>query len=148
MSDFDLPGFNSAALTPLLDEFAPTGRSALLPALHAVQSAYGYLPEPVAAEVGRRLGVPLADVHGVIDFYSMFYRQPTGQSVIHVCCDPACALSGSDEVLRAISQYLGVAPGDVTADGRFTVLRAPCLGLCDHAPGVLAGETAFGHVDA
>lgn len=148
MSDFDLPDFNPAALNSLLDDFAPAGRSGLLPALHAVQSVYGYLPEQVAEEVGRRLGVPLADVYGVIDFYSMFYGEPTGQTVIHVCCDPACALSGADNVLEATSRHLGVVPGDITPDGQYTIVRAPCLGLCDNAPGVLVGETAFGHADS
>jgi len=147
MSDFDLPELNLAALTTLLDEFAPYGRSGLLPALHAVQSVYGYLPEPVAEEVGKRLGVPLADIHGVIDFYSMLYRDPTGQTVIHVCCDPACALSGADAVLESVCRNLGVAPGVMSADGQYTVVRAPCLGLCDHAPAMLVGETALGQAD-
>ena len=59
-------------LRSILAELAPQGRPALLPALHAAQQIYGWLPEPVAAEVGRALGVPLADVYGVIDFYAMF----------------------------------------------------------------------------
>ncbi|MGH2625810.1 MAG: NAD(P)H-dependent oxidoreductase subunit E, partial [Anaerolineales bacterium] len=68
-----------APLLPVLERLAPQGRTALLPALHAAQSLYGHLPEPVAAEVGRALGVPLADVFGVIDFYAMFYRRPVGR---------------------------------------------------------------------
>src|SRR5690242_15469038 len=95
------PAIDLAPLRPLLTELQPQGRPALLPALHAAQKIYGYLPEPVAAAIGRALGVPLADVYGVIDFYAMFYREPVGRRIIRVCVDPACALAGSDAVLAA-----------------------------------------------
>src|SRR5437764_4826845 len=128
MTDFDL-----APLQTVLAELAPQGRPALLPALHAAQAIYGYLPEPVAAEVGRALGVPLSEVYGVIDFYAMFYREPVGRTLVRICTDPACALAGGEELLAAASGHAGVAPGEITADGAFTVERAPCLGLCEHA---------------
>ncbi len=137
MSDFDFVPLQRA-----LEGIAPQGRLALLPALHIAQSIYGYLPQPVAGEIGRILGVPLADVYGVIDFYSMFYRDAVGKTVIQVCDDPACALAGSGEVLATLCARLGVELDQVSADGRFTIERAPCLGLCDHAPGVLVGDTA------
>lgn len=137
MSDIDLSPLND-----ILAKYIPLGRSGLMPALHAAQSCYGYLSEPVAARIGQALGVPLADVYGVIDFYAMFYRQPVGDMVVHVCCDPACALAGSDALLEAFRQYQkNASPGK-----SFTVERAPCLGLCDHAPALLAGETAFARV--
>src|SRR5438034_1251805 len=103
-------------LRSLLAELAPQGRPALLPALHAAQRLYGWLPEPVAAEVGRALGVPLADVHGVIDFYAMFSRQPMGRSVVRVCSAPICALAGGDAVADALCRYLKVEPEDVIAE--------------------------------
>ena len=139
MSDFDLTPLQS-----VLSDYAPQGRSALLPALHAVQKLYGHLPEPVAAEVGRTLGVPLADVYGVIDFYSMLYRQPTGKTIVRVCTDPACALAGGDSLLNSICQHLSVSPDEPSPDGAFSVERAPCLGLCEHAPALLVGEHAVG----
>jgi NADH-quinone oxidoreductase subunit F len=137
MSDLDFVPLQRA-----LEEISHQGRAALLPALHAAQSIYGYLPQPVAEEICRILDVPLADVYGVIDFYSMFYREAVGKTVIQVCDDPACGLAGSGEVLDALCRRLGVELNQVSADGRFTVERAPCLGLCDHAPGVLVGEAA------
>ncbi|MBI3760970.1 MAG: NAD(P)H-dependent oxidoreductase subunit E, partial [Chloroflexi bacterium] len=130
-------------LAPVLANHAPFGRAALLPALHDAQSLYGYLPEPVAAEVARALRVPLADIYGVIDFYSMFYREPRGKTIVAVCGDPACALAGGDAVLNKVCRHLKVTPGAATADGRYIVERAPCLGLCEYAPAVLVGETAF-----
>ncbi len=141
MSDFDL-----STLKPILSNLAPQGRTALLPALHAAQSIYGYLPEPVATEIGRTLRVPLVEVYGVIDFYAMLYREPVGKKIIRVCGDPACALAGSDILLERLCQRLDVAPNEITPDGEFTVERAPCLGLCDRAPAVLVGEEPIGQV--
>ncbi len=139
MSDFDFTALHSA-----LEAISIQGRTALLPALHAAQEIYGYLPQAVAAEIGRILDVPLADIYGVIDFYSMFYRDAVGKTVIQVCDDPACGLAGSDVVLESVCRHLGVAPHEISADGRYTVERAPCLGLCEHAPAVLVGNTAVG----
>ena len=134
-------------LRSILAELAPQGRTALLPALHAAQQFHGWIPEAVATEVGRALGVPLADVHGVIDFYEMLSRQPLGRTVARACNAPACALAGSDELANALCRHLKVAPGEVSSDGEFTVEHAPCLGLCDHAPALLVSETALGRAD-
>ncbi|HEY7559774.1 MAG TPA: NAD(P)H-dependent oxidoreductase subunit E, partial [Candidatus Binatia bacterium] len=132
-------------LRSLLAELAPQGRPALLPALHVAQQFYGWLPESVAAEVGRALGVPLADVHGVIDFYVMFKRRPAGRTVMRVCSAPVCALAGANAVADALCRHLQIEPGEVSADGALTVEHAPCLGLCDLAPALLIGEAAVGH---
>jgi NADH-quinone oxidoreductase subunit F len=112
--------------------FVALGRAGLLPALHAAQSITGWISEPIAAEIARALNVPLADVHGVIEFYSMFYNHPIGQTVVRVCTDPACALRGADGVLAAACQHAKVsAPGETSADGAYTIERSPCLGLCN-----------------
>jgi NADH-quinone oxidoreductase subunit F len=142
MSEIDL-----SPLQARLAELAPQGRAALLPALQSAQALYGYLPEPVAGEVGRVLGVPLADVHGVIEFYTMLYSEPTGKTILRVCTDPACALAGAETVLESFSSYLGVEPGQNSPDGKFTLECSPCLGLCEHAPAVLVNETAIGRAD-
>jgi NADH-quinone oxidoreductase subunit F len=142
MSEIDL-----TPLRAVLERFSPHGRSALLPALHAAQAIYHYLPEPVAAEVGRALDVPLVDVYGVIDFYAMFYREPVGRTMVRVCGDPACALAGGDEVLSAVGRHLNLELDALSADGEFTVERAPCLGLCEHAPALLVDETPIGRAD-
>ena len=142
MSDADL-----IRLRSILAELAPQGRAALLPALHAAQQFHGWLPEAVATEVGRALGVPLADVYGVIDFYEMLSREPLGRTVARVCDAPVCALTGSDDLADALCRHLKVAPGEVGPDGEFTVEHAPCLGLCDHAPALLVGEVALARGD-
>ncbi len=135
-------------LRSILSELASQGRPALLPALHAAQRIQGWLSEAVATEVARALSVPLADVHGVIDFYEMLSRAPVGRTVARVCNAPSCALAGADALADALCRHLKVAPGEVSADGEFTVEHAPCLGLCDHAPALLVGETAVARGDS
>ncbi len=141
MSDLDLTLLHAALSgIPSLD------RSSLLPALHAVQKIYGYIPEAAAAEIAALLGVPLAEVYGVIDFYAMFYREPTARRVLRVCSDPACALKGAETLLQAACDHYSVAADEPTPDGGLMVERSPCLGLCEHAPAVLIEETALGGV--
>jgi NADH-quinone oxidoreductase subunit F len=137
MADLDL-----SPLRITLEPYIPLGRSGLLPALHAAQKLYGWLPEQVAAEVAGSLQVPLADVHGVIEFYSLFYNEPLGRRVIRVCTDPACALRGGDALLDHLCAHHGVTPNGTTADGAVTVEHSPCLGLCDQAPAALVDDEA------
>ncbi len=147
MSDYANSAYDPAPLQGVLDQLAPQGRAALLPALQAAQALYGHLPEAATAEIGRALKVPLAEIHGVIEFYSLLYTQPKGKTVLHVCTDPACALRGGEQVLAALCRRLGVQPGETTPDGAYTVEGAPCLGLCDHAPAIWMGQKAIGRVD-
>ena len=142
MDEIDLAPLKSA-----LKDQMPQGRSALLPALHLAQSLYGYLPETVAEEIGRLLGVPLADVCGVIEFYAMFYAQPVGETILRVCGDPACALRGSDGVQAALSDHLNISTNQVSKDGVYSLESAPCLGFCEHAPVVKVGDSTFGNAD-
>ena len=144
-------------LAPLFSLLAPLrgqGRTALLPALHAAQAEYGYISEAIAEEIGKQLGVPLADVHGVIDFYTLLYREPVGRAVVRVCTDPSCALRGGDEVLAAACRLANVAEGETAADGSVTVERTTCLGHCNSGVSVnvstgypLRNQT-FAHVTA
>jgi len=134
-------------LRSILGDLVPQGRSALLPALHAAQRIHGWISEPVAAEIGRALAVPLAEVCGVVDFYEMFNRQPAGRTIARVCHGPVCAAAGADAVMQALCHHLNIRPREVSADGAFSVEHAPCLGLCDQAPAALVGEAPVGHAD-
>jgi NADH-quinone oxidoreductase subunit F len=128
--------FNLAPLRTALQSYIPLGRSGLLPALHAAQKIYGWLPEPVAAEVAKSLRVPLADVHGVIEFYSLFYNERVGRKFIRVCTDQACALKGGDRLLDDLCRRYDVQAGQTTPDLSLTIEASPCLGLCEQAPAV------------
>lgn len=132
MSEIDLPALRDA-LAPCLR----LGRSGLLPALHAAQNVCGWIPLEVAVEVARSLNVPLADVHGVIEFYSLFYSEPVGRRIMRVCTDAACVLRGGDDLLHGLCAQHGIQPGQTTPDGAVTIESAPCLGMCDLAPAVL-----------
>ena len=98
MTDLDLHPLQSA-----ISKYAQKGRPGLLPALFAAQELYGYIPERAAVENARELCVPLADVYGVIEFYALFHSKPVTKTVVHVCNDPACALAGSEELLKVFS---------------------------------------------
>jgi NADH-quinone oxidoreductase subunit F len=142
MSEPDL-----TALHPAIEPFIALGRPGLLPALHAAQKVYGWLSEPVAAEIARSLNVPLVDVHGVIEFYTLFYNEPVGQRIIRVCVDPACALKDADAVLHHLCSHRGIEPGQTTPDGSLTIEASPCLGLCEQAPAALVNDQAETSID-
>jgi NADH-quinone oxidoreductase subunit F len=142
MSEIDL-----APLIPAIESYIPLGRSGLLPALHAAQKIYGWISEPVAAEISRALSVPLVDVHGVIEFYSLFYNEPVGKRIIRVCTDQACALKGADGVLHHLCSHHGLEPGQTTPDLSLTIEASPCLGLCEQAPAALVNEEAETNID-
>lgn len=137
MSEIDL-----TPIRPAIENYIPMGRAGLLPALHAAQKIYGWLPEDVASEIARALRVPLADVHGVIEFYSMFYNEPVGRRIIRVCTDQACALKGGDGLLNHLCRHHDVEPGQTTEDMSLTIESSPCLGLCEQAPVALVDDNA------
>jgi len=142
-----MEGMDLTPLKPAIEPYIPLGRSGLLPALHAAQKIYGWLPEEVAAEVARSLRVPLADVHGVIEFYSLFYNEPVGKRIIRVCTDQACALKDADGVLHHLCSRHGLEPGQTTPDLSLTIESSPCLGLCEQAPAALVNEEAGTTID-
>jgi NADH-quinone oxidoreductase subunit F len=129
-------------LHTVIEAYIPLGRSGLLPALHAAQKLYGWVSEPVATEIAKALHVPLADVHGVIEFYSLFYNEPTSKHVIRVCTDVACGIKGADGILNHLCAHHGLKPGQTTEDLSLTLEPSPCLGLCEHAPVALVDNEA------
>ncbi len=131
-------------LTPLLEKYNGRKREALLPLLHEAQNIYGWLPPEVQEAIGKTLRVPLADIHGVIEFYTMFYSEPTARHVVRVCEDLACSLVGNQAVIQAIEAELGLDPGETREDGSLTFETVPCLGMCEHAPCALNGDQPAG----
>jgi NADH-quinone oxidoreductase subunit F len=119
-----------------IEELAPQGRTALLPLLHAAQDHFGYIPETAAEEIAKALTVPLADVFGVIEFYSLFFKHPVGETIVHVCNDPACAMAGSESVFKLLTQKESFKfAGEIKP--KLTIEVSACLGLCEHAPAML-----------
>ncbi len=138
---------NLSSLRTAIESYIPLSRSGLLPALRAAQELYGWVSEPVAAEIAKVLHVPLADVHGVIEFYSLFYNKPTAKHVIRVCTDVACALKGADGILSHLCFHHGLQPGHSKPDLSLTIEASPCLGLCEHAPNALVDRDAETNID-
>lgn len=133
-------------LDPVLARYNGRSRDALLPLLHEAQALYGWLPPTVQDAISRTLRVPLADIHGVIEFYTMFYNEPTAKRVIRVCEDMACSLAGGEAVKQAIEAELGLRHGQTSPDGLVTYERVPCLGMCEQAPSGLVGKRPFGNL--
>jgi NADH-quinone oxidoreductase subunit F len=134
-------------LDPILFDRAPGGRGQLLPTLFDAQRIYGYVPEPVAEAIGRALRVPLADIYGVLEFYTMLYPQRAGRRIVRVCTSPLCSRRGSDAALTAAGHHLHLRPGEVSVDGTWMVEEVPCLGLCDMAPAALVGDVPVAEID-
>ena len=144
----DRPSTDLTRLQPILAEHDGQGRAALIPVLLEAQRAFGHLPEPVVEAIGQGLRVPLAEIHGVIEFYTMLYPQPVGRTMVRVCTSPICSALGGQAVLEAASRHLKHKPGEVTPDGAWTVEGVACLGLCDMAPAALVGNVPVARADA
>lgn len=119
-----------------LANIQPKERTYLLPALHAAQEMYGHIPEEIAGLIANDLGIPLSEVFGVIDFYTLFHSTPVAKTLIHVCNDPACSMAGSESILKLISEKV-VYYDELKRFPNITIEVAPCLGLCEHAPAIL-----------
>lgn len=139
---------NDSSLSPQLKDFldknGTRGRTMLLPALLKTQKIYDYIPREAAASISESLNVPVADLYGVIEFYSMLSSKPRAETSIRVCTTPSCASQGSGDLVAELCQHLGVGVGEATMDGRYIIEEVECLGLCDHAPGVLVGDDMVG----
>jgi NADH:ubiquinone oxidoreductase subunit E len=126
----------------------PTRQGALLPVLNLAQEIHGYLSPDDMDRVARELELSPAYVRGVATFYSMYNRRPVGQFFIQVCTNVACNLCGADEVLESFCEAAGVEPGQVSADGLFTVMEAECLGACGFPTAVQVNSQYYENVSA
>ena len=113
----------------------PHPRSAILPALWAVQHEIGHLTPDAMQEVAALLGVTPSEVEAVATFYSMYFQKPRGRHEVLVCINVSCALRGADGIVSHLERSLGCASGETTADGEFTwASTVECLGACGGAP--------------
>jgi NADH-quinone oxidoreductase subunit E/NADP-reducing hydrogenase subunit HndA len=123
-------------------------KGALISVLHKAQEIFGYLPKEVQEFVAGRLDVPLANVYGVVSFYSFFTMTPKGKYPISVCLGTACFVRGSDKVLKEFEEKLGIKAGETTKDGMYSIDALRCVGACGLAPVVLVGEDVYGKDEA
>jgi formate dehydrogenase subunit gamma len=121
---------------------------ALLPVLHGVQQALGYVPEVSVPLIARELNLSRADVHGVITFYHFFRSKPSGKRVIYVCRAESCQAMGAVALEEHIKQRLGVDFHETTADGAYTLEPVYCLGNCACSPAIMVDDELKGRVSA
>ena len=110
--------------------------SPLMIVLSAIQKKYGYIPLEVQELVSERTGISVAEIYGVVTFYSFFSLNPKGKYVIGCCLGTACYVKGAQQVIDKFSEILGIKPGETTKDGLFTLDALRCIGACGIAPAV------------
>ena len=109
-------------------------KSNLIQILNEVQEKYGYISENSQKEISEYLDIQMAEVYGVITFYSRFTLKPKGKYNIAVCLGTACFVKGSEKILEAVKQKLGIDVGETTKDGKFSIEATRCIGACGLAP--------------
>jgi NADH-quinone oxidoreductase E subunit len=133
---FEFSGDNMERARAILAKYPePRKQSAVLPLLHLAQRQHGgWLPQAVLDYVADFLGMPRIRVYEVASFYDMYNMHPVGRTQVRVCTTTPCWLCGSDDVVRACRDALGVDVGESTPDGRFYLREFECLGACANAP--------------
>lgn len=121
-------------------------QGATIPVLHKAQDIYGYLPLEVQEIISEGLGVPLAEIYGIVTFYTQFSLNPKGAYQIGVCLGTACYVKGSGEILEEIKKILGIGVGECTADGKFSLDATRCVGACGLAPVVTINDDVYGRL--
>lgn len=118
-----------------------------LPILHALQEAFGFVPDGAVALMADALNLSRAEVFGVISFYHDFRRELPGRHVVKLCGAEACQSMGGAEVASCAERTLGIKLGETTADGRVTLEPVYCLGLCAVAPSAMVDGKIVGRLN-
>ena len=121
-------------------------QGAVIPVLHEAQDIYGYLPIEVQKMISEGLNVPLAEIYGIVTFYTQFSLNPKGQYQIGVCLGTACYVKGSGDILDRIKEILGIDVGECTPDGRFSLDATRCIGACGLAPVFTVNDEVYGRL--
>ena len=125
----------------------PRKQAALLPVLHAVQEELGCVTAEAERDVAALLEIKPIQVREAVTFYTMFRRTPVGRYHLQVCDNLSCGLRGSGTVLARLRHKLGIAPGQTTPDGKFTLTTVECLGNCENAPCLMVNFDYHGNID-
>lgn len=119
---------------------------ALIPVLHEAQDIYGYLPIEVQQMISDGLGVSMAEIYGVVTFYTQFSINPKGVYKIGVCLGTACYVKGSGNILDRIKDKLGIDVDGCTPDGKFSLDATRCIGACGLAPVMTVNDDVYGRL--
>jgi NADH-quinone oxidoreductase subunit E len=122
--------------------------SLVLPCLRRIQEDRGYVANSDIEELAVFLGVPPIQIEEVLSFYTQFRRKPIGRWHLQACRNLSCSMRGAEGVIEHLGRKLGIAPGETTADGRFTLSTVECLGSCGTAPVVMVNEAYHENISA
>jgi NADH:ubiquinone oxidoreductase subunit E len=125
----------AAQIRGICDRYA-NENTPLMMILSDIQKEYGYIPLEVQEIVSEKTGITVAEIYGVVTFYSFFSLKPKGKYVIGCCLGTACYVKGAQQVVDKFSEILGIGPGGTTEDGLFTIDALRCIGACGIAPAV------------
>lgn len=126
-----------------LAERYPSRLSAVIPALHVAQADLGFVGLDAMREVARALDVPESHVYGVASFYTLFQKKAVGRFHLQVCTNICCALRGGDRLFARVCELLSLRPGEVSADGMWSVEEVECLGSCGSGPCMQVNDDLF-----
>jgi len=130
-----------AVITKLKDK-----PGALLPILHGIQDALGYIPADSVPAIAQGLYLSRAEVHGVISFYHYFRDTPPGKQTIQLCRAESCQAMGGKQLEQHVKDQLGIDYHETTADGQFSLEPVYCLGNCACSPAIQVGADIYGRV--
>jgi NADH:ubiquinone oxidoreductase subunit E len=139
-------GANGAKSVAAVCERYSGDKRYLVPILHDLQDELGHLSADVMETVAKELGTTAAKVHGVATFYTLFYTKPHGKYVVRICDSPPCHLEGSKSIRQAITDSIGIEPGQTTDDGIFSFEVVSCMGLCGVAPAITVNDDVYGNL--
>lgn len=121
-------------------------QGALMPVLQEAQEIFGCLPIEVQQRISEGTKVPMSDIFGVVTFYSQFTLEPKGEYTISVCMGTACYVRGAKPIVEKISDMIGIAPGETSADAKFSLVATRCIGACGLAPIMTVNENVYGRL--
>lgn len=139
------PEIDPELLEPVFEKYVKVPGS-LITILQKAQDLYGYLPTDLIAYIAYRTGLKPAKVLGVVTFYTQFRTQPVGKNLIMLCQGTACHVNGSAAIETAVLEEIGVAEGEITEDGLFTLNNVACLGCCSLSPVMMIGDETYGNL--
>lgn len=119
-------------------------KSNLIQILNEVQEKFGYVPTIAQEQIAKFLGIEVAEVYGVVTFYSRFTLKPKGKYAISVCMGTACFVKGGEKVLDRVKEKLKIGEGETTEDGKFSIDATRCIGACGLAPVFTINDEVYG----
>ena len=130
-------------INKLFSEYKPI-KDNLIQMLNEVQDHYGYVPIDVQKKLSEFLSIPMAEIYGVITFYSRFSLEPKGKYCISVCLGTACFVKGSQKIMDRLKERLKIEAGQTTPDGKFSIDETRCVGACGLAPVFTVNGEVYG----